>query len=209
MLDGPTLGLRIVGPEELDARFVEVLRPGRTVPDREGVARRLPAYFYEVPSWGVALETMLAPNFGLWELIDVDVREADPMRTFPRYVPCGITALAAQLQLLRSAVGRVVRVAANGGYRSPGHRLCAQLSPHAWGTAANIYRIGDEWLDSGERIGKYLEIARRVMPGVWTRRFGDGPGYAFDHLHIDLGYLTIEPHGGGSVAEEPVHVRGE
>ena len=52
-------------------------------------------------------------------------------------------------------------------YRSPAHALSRHASRHCWGTAANIYRIGDTWLDSRERSRKYADIARRVIPGVW------------------------------------------
>jgi hypothetical protein len=197
MIEPPSLGLRMVGPDELPENFRECLRPGAFLKDRSGIDRRLPAYFYEVPSWEVALSTRLAPNFGLWELIDVDVREAAPVRSFPRYVPCAIAVIAAHLQLLRSEVARVVRIAANGGYRSPAHLLSPVASPHSWAAAANIYRIGDEWLDTPERIEKYREVARRILPGIWTRPYGARPGHAFDHLHLDLGYVEVEPHGDG------------
>jgi hypothetical protein len=194
MISPPTFPLRIVGPDDLDDHFLAALRPGQIVKDRDGIPRRLPSYFYEVPSWEVALETRLAPDFGLWELIDVDVREAEAMRIFPRYVPCALPVLATHLQLLRNEVGRVVRIAANGGYRSPSHQESRVASPHEWATAANIYRIGDDWLDSAEKIERYREIARRVVPTAWTRPAGDRPGLAFDHLHLDLGYLLVEPH---------------
>jgi hypothetical protein len=194
MLESPRIELRIVPPDELDADLQAHLRPGELVRDRQGRQRRLPAYFYEIPTWEVALATQLTPNFGMWELIDVDVREPEPVRSFPRYVPCGITVLAQHLQVLRDAVGRVVRIAANGGYRSPAHAFSEFASPHAWGAAANIYRIGDEVLDSEGKIRKYAEIARAALPGAWVRRYGTDRGEAFDHVHIDLGYLTVEPH---------------
>ena len=65
--------------------------------DRAGRTYRLPTYFYEIPSWKAALEVQITTNFGLWELIDVDSREPEIVRTFPRYVPCAITLLAGQL----------------------------------------------------------------------------------------------------------------
>lgn len=194
-MNQPSLSLRVVDGVELDEAYRAVLRPGETVPDREGRARRLPRYFYEVPSWEAALETRLTPHFGLWELLDVDVREAEAMRTFPRYVPCAITLLATHLQVFREKVGKVVRIAANGGYRSPGHALNRSASVHSWATAANIYRVGDELMDSRERIEKYTHLARRVLPGIWTRPYGGGEGFAFDHVHLDLGYATVVPHG--------------
>jgi hypothetical protein len=195
MIDPPAVGLRVVGPEDLSAEARECLRPGELLKDRAGVERRLPSFFYEIPSWEAALETRLARDFGLWELIDVDVREPEVVRRFPRYVPLSISILAGQLQLLRSEVGKVVRIAANGGYRSPAHRFSAVASPHSWGTAANIYRVGDDWLGSPDTIQKYADLARKVLPHVWIRRVGAQPGYAFDHLHIDLGYFAVEPHG--------------
>lgn len=196
MLEPPRLGLRVVGPDELGEERRRCLRPGEEVVDRYGVTRRLPSYFYEVPSWSAALDIKLAPNFGLWELIEADVHEAEPMRIFPRYVPCALAVLAGQLQLFRAEIGRVVRIAANGAYRSPAHLLAEGFPSHCWGSAANIYRIGDEWLDSRGKVEKYAEIARRVLTASWTRPYGNRPGEAFDHLHVDLGYLSLEPHLG-------------
>lgn len=190
----PSLPLRVVDALELDEPRRESLRPGALIEDREGRARRLPRYFYEVTSWKQALATQLTPHFGMWELLDVDFREAPPAREFPRYVPCAITLLAAQLEILRMKVGAVVRVAANGGYRSPSHESSTVASPHLWGTAADVYRIGDELMDSQERIEKYIRVAREVLPGIWTRPFGEAPGFGFDHVHIDLGYVTVVPH---------------
>ena len=195
----PSLPLRVIDAVQLDTPRRDTLRPGKLVRDREGRYRRLPRYFYEVPSWKEALATQLTPHFGLWELIDVDFREAFPGRRFPRYVPCAITLLAAQLEILRMKAGTVVRVAANGGYRSPRHAMSTVASPHMWGAAADIYRIGDETMDSQERIERYIRMARDVLPGVWTRPFGEGPGFAFDHVHVDLGFVTVVPH---EVADE-------
>jgi hypothetical protein len=207
MIEPPSLPLNIVDATSLPSAVRDVLRPAEEVRDAAGEVRRRPRFFYEIPSWEVARGTQLTSHFGLWELIDVDVREAAPLRRFPRYVPCAITALAAHLQLFRSEVGRVVRVAANGGYRSPDHALAGAASSHCWGAAANIYRIGDDWLDGAEVIERFREMARRVLPGVWTRPYGDEAGFAFDHLHLDLGYLVTEPHaaptGGADGAEEP------
>jgi hypothetical protein len=171
----------------------EVLRPGDTLHDRAGVARVLPSSFLRVDSWAQARETVLTEHFTLSELIGVDVREAPVVRSFPRYVPCAVLLLAAGLELLRLEVGTYVHVAANGGYRSPGHALSRHASRHCWGTAANIYRIGDTYLDSREEIEKYAAIARRVIPGVWIRPFGPDDGQADDHLHIDIGYTVFDP----------------
>ena len=81
----------------------------------------------------------------------------------------------------------------NGGYRSPRHALTRHASRHCWGTAANIYRIGDTWLDNREEIEKYAAIALRVIPGVWVRPYGQEVGEADDHLHIDIGYTVFDP----------------
>lgn len=197
----PSLSLRLVDGLELDDQVRRALRPGELIRDTAGRARRLPRYFYEVPSWDAALETELTPHFGLWELIDVDFREAEAIRMFPRYVPCAISLLATHLEVLREKVGTVVRIAANGGYRSPAHRLSETASPHSWGTAANIYRIGDETMDSEERIDKYSRLAREVLPGIWSRPFGAGDGFAFDHVHLDLGFTTVVPHDAKSEEE--------
>jgi hypothetical protein len=190
----PATSLKLVDGRRLEEQFRTALRPGELVADGEGRGRRLPRYFYEVPSWETALATQLTPHFGLWELLDVDFREAEPMRIFPRYVPCALVLLATHLEVLRERVGTVVRVAANGGYRSPAHSLNRHATTHSWGTAANIYRIGDEYMDTRERIEKYTRLARELLPGVWARPFGAGEGCAFDHVHLDLGFASVVPH---------------
>ena len=190
----PSTSLRLVDGRELEQKYRDALLPGQLIRDRQGRTRRLPLYFYEVPSWEIAMETQLTPHFGLWELLDVDFRESEAMRIFPRYVPCAIGLLATHLEVFREKVGTIVRIAANGGYRSPTHGLSRAASTHSWGTAANIYRIGDELMDSQERIDKYSRLARDVQPGVWSRPFGAGDGFAFDHVHLDLGFTTVVPH---------------
>lgn len=191
-----TLPLALVLAKDLPRDVRQVLRPGEALKDRAGAARVLPSAFMRVDSWGRAVETLLTPHFTLSELIAVDVREAPLARSFPRYVPCAIVLLAAALELFRLEVGTYVHVAANGGYRSPGHALSRHASRHCWGTAANIYRIGDTYLDNREEIEKYAAIARRVIPGVWVRPFGLEDGEADDHLHIDLGYTVFDPVDG-------------
>jgi hypothetical protein len=187
------LPLPLVLAVDLPHEVRQVLRPGEPLKDRSGAARILPSSFLRVDSWNQALETQLTPHFCLWELIGVDVREAPLARTFPRYVPCALVLLAAALELFRLEVGTTVHVAANGGYRSPGHGLSRHASRHCWGTAANIYRIGDSYLDTREEIEKYAAIARRVIPGVWIRPFGQEDSQADDHLHIDIGYTLFDP----------------
>ncbi|HEX2546430.1 MAG TPA: hypothetical protein VHL79_16230 [Ramlibacter sp.] len=191
------LPLPLVRAHELPPEWQQLLRPGETLQDRTGAPRVLPSTFLRVDSWAQALETDLTPHFRAWELIGVDVREALLARSFPRYVPCALLQLAAALELFRLEAGTFVHVAANGGYRSPAHALSRHASRHCWGTAANIYRVGDTYLDTREEIEKYAAIARRVIPGVWIRPYGPEEGQADDHLHIDIGYTVFEP-----VAEE-------
>jgi hypothetical protein len=188
------LPLPVIDGCELEDDVRSALRPGELMQDSDGRSRRLPRFFYEVDSWKTALELPLTAHFTLWEFLTVDVREAKPQRRFPRYVPCAITLLAAHLELFRVAVGTYVHIAANGGYRSPGHRLSRHASTHSWGVAANIYRIGSELLDTRERIERYAQVARETVPGVWIRPWGPGAGKADDHLHLDLGFVTRVPH---------------
>jgi hypothetical protein len=187
------LPLRVVDGLRLGEPYRQALKPGALIVDEEGRARRLPRFFYEVGSYTVATETQLAPNFHLHELLEVDVREAAVLRRFPRYLPCAVALLAASLSLFRDRVGAMVYVAANGGYRSPSHGRSRAASTHCWGTAANIYRIGDDYLDSRETIEKYAALAMQALPHAWVRPWGHGPGLADDHLHIDLGYATVVP----------------
>jgi hypothetical protein len=179
----------------LDKPLRDALMPGRTVYDDDGNGRRLPRYFYEIPSWDVAMGVQLSPNFSLWEFIQTDVREAAPLRAFPRYVPCAITLTALGLERFREATGTFVHIAANGGYRSPKHTLNGNATPHSWGTAVNIYRIGDVFLDDRDAIERFGALAREALPSVWTRPFGGNRGQTDDHLHIDFGYVLSMPRG--------------
>lgn len=198
-----TLPLPLVRADDLPPEWRQVLRPGEALQDASGAPRVLPSSFLRVDSWSQALETDLTVHFKAWELIGVDVRETMLARSFPRYVPCALLLLAGALELFRLEVGTYVHVAANGGYRSPAHALTRNASRHCWGTAANIYRIGDTFLDTREEIEKYADIARRVIPGVWIRPFGTEDGQADDHLHIDLGYTVFDlVDGGGSTPTE-------
>lgn len=176
------------------------LRPGEIVRDAAGRGRRLPRFFFRVESWERALETRLAPNFCVWEFLDVDVREAEVVRTYPRYLPCAAALLAAQLALFRDAVETYVHVAANGGYRSPAHALSRVASPHCWGTAANLYRIGDEYPDTRETVERFNAVAAGLSPLLRTLPWGHGDDEVDDHLHLDLGYIVAVP--GDAAGEE-------
>lgn len=190
-MNGPPLP--VVSADSLPDDVRRALAPGTTLPDSQGLPRMLPSMFMRIESWQQARELPLSPHFMLWELIDCDVREAPAVREFPRYVPCALLLLASALEVFRLEVGTYVHVAANGGYRSPEHALSRQASRHCWGTAANLYRIGDTYLDSESEIARYAAVARRVLPGVWIRPFGPGDGEANDHLHLDIGYTVFDP----------------
>jgi hypothetical protein len=185
--------LPIVDGLSLGGEFRALLRPDEEILCPDGFLRRLPRFFYRIDSWPQALQLRLTQNFSLWEFIDVDLHEPDVLRTYPRYVPCAVSLLAAHLEIFRMEVSAPVRIAANGGYRSPAHGRSAAGSPHAWATAANIYRIGGEYLETRERIDRYNALAARLLPGMWTRPYGHDPGHADDHVHFDLGYVTMTP----------------
>lgn len=190
-----SIELRVVDGRRLEKKYRDALRPGGVLCDSQGQAHTLPRYFYEVPSWDVAMSLQLSQHFALWEFIHTDVHEAEPLRTFPRYVPCAISLLALALEQFRDAVKGYVHLAANGGYRSPGHALTLHATPHAWGTAVNIYKIGDRLLDEQEVLEHYAHVAVESMPGVYVRPFGTKPGMTDDHLHLDFGYVVAVPRG--------------
>ncbi len=193
MSDESTFALSVVDGLTLSPEYRKALRPGEMWADAAGRQRQLPRYFYEIPSWDAAMKVQLTPHFLLWEFIQVDVRETPVLLSFPRYVPCAITLLAVCLERFREAVGSFVHISANGGYRSPAHALSRHACLHSWGTAANIYRIGDTYLDTRSSIERFSLIARETLPGIWTRPYGSPAGFAEDHLHLDLGYVTSVP----------------
>ena len=184
----PIDGLKL--PEEYRA----LLRPGETEADLYGNAHRLPRFFYEITSWQEAHEIHLAPHFTLAELMLVDCREARLLLSqFPHYVPCAILLLARFLEDFRREVDAPVFISANGGYRSPAHQIGGAKSIHAWGTAANVYRVGDTFLTDVKSIGRYGAIAASLSPAVFVRPFGSERGQTNDHLHIDLGFASLIP----------------
>lgn len=197
-------GLKVVDGLDLDPDLVALLRPGGVLEGQDGRAHRLPRYFYEVPTPQAALEVRLTPHFGLNEFLAVDLRESSRVRAYPRYVPCAVRQLAFYLERLREAVGASIHVAVNGGYRSPAHKLAEGASPHMWGTAADIYRIGNVWLRDQATIETYNRIAEDVSEDLWVRPYGTGAGGADDHVHLDLGYLVLVPR---EIAEDPVDRR--
>lgn len=186
--------LRPIDGLYLAEEYRALLRPGEIETDANGTVHHLPRFFYEIASWEQAHEIRLAPHFTLAELMLVDSREARLLLSqFPHYVPCGIVLLARFLEDFRREVDAPVFISANGGYRSPAHQIGGAKSIHAWGTAANIYRVGDTFLSDAKSIGKYCAVAASLSPAVLVRSFGRDKGQTSDHLHIDLGYAGLTP----------------
>jgi len=196
MSDGHTNGtdLKVVDAFDLDDELRTLLRPGEMVKDEKGRRHRLPRYFYEVPSHEVALGMRLTHHFGLNEFILVDLKEASRLQQFPTYIPCAVKLLAFYLEQFRTAVGASVHIAVNGGYRSPAHKMSHGATPHMWGTAADVYRIGSTILKTKETIEKFNEVAEDLSEDIHVLPYGHVTGTsADDHLHIDLGYITLIP----------------
>jgi hypothetical protein len=186
--------LRAIDGLQLSQDYRALLRPHEPEAGLNGNAHLLPRFFYQVESWQEAHEIRLAPHFTLAELMLVDCREAPLLLSqFPHYVPCAVVLLATVLERFRCEVNAPVFVSANGGYRSPAHQIGGAKSIHAWGTAANIYRIGDTFLSHARSIEKYRAIAEWLSPAVFVRSFGREQGQTDDHLHIDLGFVTLTP----------------
>ena len=187
-------GLKVVDAFDLDDELRSILKPGEMVRDAQGRRHRLPRYFYEIPTREIALSTRLSTHFGLNEFVLVDLKEAARLQQFPRYVPCAVRLLAFYLEQFRAAAGASVHIAVNGGYRSPSHKLAHNATPHMWGTAADIYRIGSHILKTKEMIEKFNDIAEDVSDEVHVLPYGHVTGKnADDHVHLDVGYITLIP----------------
>ncbi|MDQ3280666.1 MAG: hypothetical protein M3Q69_04565 [Acidobacteriota bacterium] len=187
-------GLKVVDAFDLDDELRSVLKPGEMVRDAQGRRHRLPRYFYEIPSREIAMATRLTPHFGINEFILTDLKEAPRLQEFPRYVPCAVRILAFYLEQFRTACGASVHIAVNGAYRSPSHKLSVNATPHMWGTAADVYRIGQNILKTKEAIEKYNEIAEQLSEDITILPYGHVTGRnADDHVHVDLGYITLIP----------------
>src|SRR5258708_19694925 len=134
--------LTAIDGRRLSKEYRDVLAPGGVRCDADGIEHRLPRFFYEIPSWDYAMGVRLTPNFGLWELVQTDVREAPALQSFPRYVPCALPLLAFALEQFRIAVGTFVHIAANGGYRSPAHNFSSGVpTTHSSPTPLHTYPI--------------------------------------------------------------------
>src|SRR2546423_10521179 len=186
--------MRAIDASNLPAEYRALLRPAEAETDLRGKVHHLPRFFYEIGTWEEAHEIRLAPHFTLAELMLVDCREARLLLSqFPHYVPCAIILLARLLEDFRHEVDAPVFISANGGYRSPAHQIGGAKSIHAWGTAANIYRVGDTFLSDAKSIEKYRAIAVSLGPAVFVRPFGREYEKTEDHLHLDLGYVNLTP----------------
>ena len=188
------LPLKVVDGLKLDAARRELLRPGEWVADARGRRHHLPRFFYEVESWEHAKKIQLSEHFRLSELIAVDCREARLLlEEFPHYVPCAVSILSQYLEAFRRRVDAPVFISANGGYRSPSHALATRPNPHLWAAAADIYRVGDTFLDQQSRIEKYGQTAGAIAAQIYTKPFGYSEEETDDHLHFDIGYVTYVP----------------
>jgi hypothetical protein len=186
-------GLKVVDAFDLDPEVRRLLRPGEPVVDVHGRTHHLPRYFYEVPSHQAARQIRLSRHFGLNEFLLVDLKEAQRLRAYPRYVPCAVRVIAFYLERLRETVGATVHIAVNGGYRSPAHKLAVGASPHMWAAAVDLYRIGSTILNSQDSIERYNAVAEDISDDLLVMPYGHTIGTADDHMHLDLGYITIVP----------------
>ena len=186
--------IKVVDACDLDDELRSLLKPGEMVRDAEGRRHRLPRYFYEIPSHESAVSIRLSHHFGLNEFTLVDLKEAPRLQQFPRYVPCAVRVLAFYLEQFRREVGASVHIAVNGGYRSPSHKLSLTGTPHMWATAADVYRIGTTILKGKETIDRYNGIAEGLSDDLHVLPYGHVTGAnADDHIHVDLGYITVIP----------------
>ena len=207
MSDGQGAAIKVIDAFDLDDELRSLLKPGEMVLDDRKRRHRLPRYFYEVPSHEAAQAIRLTQHFGLNEFILVDLRETERLQQFPRYIPCAVRVLAFYLEQFRAAAGASVHVAVNGGYRSPMHKMSTHATPHMWGTAADIYRIGSTILKAKETIEKYNELAEDVAEEIDVYPYGHVTGNtADDHVHLDLGYITVVPR---EISEDRMEVPQE
>ncbi len=199
--------IKVVDAFDLDDELRSLLKPGEMVRDAQGRRHRLPRYFYEVPSHDGAVQIRLTPHFGLNEFILVDLKEANRLQQFPRYIPCAVRLLAFFLEQFRTAAGASVHIAVNGGYRSPAHKMALDATPHLWGTAADVYRVGPAILKTQELIDRFNDLAEELSDDVMVMPYGHDTGKTVDdHVHLDLGYLTVIPR---EISEDRMEVPQE
>jgi hypothetical protein len=206
-MNGDKQTIKVVDAFDLDDELRSLLKPGEMVKDAQGRRHRLPRYFYEVPSHEAATNIRLTPHFGMNEFTLTDLREAPRLQRYPLYIPCAVRILAFFLEQFRAAAGASVHIAVNGGYRSPSHKMALNGTPHMWGTAADVYRIGNTILKTKETIEKFNDFAEDLSDDVATMPYGHVTGQtADDHVHIDLGYITVVPR---EISEDRMEVPQE
>ncbi len=199
--------IKVVDAFDLDDELRAILKPCEMIRDAEGRRHRLPRYFYEVPSHDAAMEIRLTPHFGLNEFALVDLKEAPRLQAFPRYIPCAVSVLAFFLEQFRAAAGVSVHLSVNGGYRSPSHKMAINASTHMWGTAADIYRVGTQIIKTKELIDRLNDLAKELSDDVMVLPYGHDTGVTVDdHIHIDLGYVTVIPR---EISEDRMEVPQE
>jgi hypothetical protein len=199
--------IKVVDAFDLDDELRTLLKPGEMLRDEHGRRHRLPRYFYEIPTHEDAMQIRLTHHFGINEFTLVDLKESSRLQQFPRYVPCAVRVLAFFLEQFRTAAGGSVHIAVNGGYRSPAHKMSFDATPHMWGTAADIYRIGGSILKTKELIDRYNDLAEELSDDVLVMKHGHETGKTVDdHVHIDLGYLIVIPR---EISEDRMEVPQE
>jgi hypothetical protein len=199
--------IKVVDAFDLDDELRSLLKPGEMVRDAHGRRKRLPRYFYEIPSHEAAVQIRLAPHFGLNEFILVDLKEAPRLQQPPFYIPCAVRLLAFFLEQFRALAGGSVHIAVNGGYRSPAHKMSMDGTAHTWGTAADIYRIGQNILKTKELIERFNDLAEELSDDVTVMPYGHDTGVTVDdHVHLDLGYVTVIPR---EISEDRMEVPQE
>lgn len=199
--------IKVVDAFDLDDELRSLLKPGEMVRDEQGRRHRLPRYFYEIPTHDAAMQIRLTQHFGLNEFILVDLKEAQRLQQYPLYVPCAVRLMAFFLEQFRTAAGGSVHIAVNGGYRSPAHRMALHGSPHMWGTAADVYRIGSNILKTKELIDHFNDVAEELSDDVTVMPYGHETGKNVDdHIHIDLGYVLVIPR---EISEDRMEVPQE
>ncbi|HUO85361.1 MAG TPA: hypothetical protein VM534_09625, partial [Thermoanaerobaculia bacterium] len=60
--------------------------------------------------------------------------------------------------------------------------------------------IGPRLVNDPESIERYGRLAAELTDDFWVMPFGHDPGTADDHLHLDLGYVSVVPR---DLGEEP------
>ena len=193
MNDEQNISLEIVDGLKLNAVYQDILQPGKILTDINGREYTLPRYFFKVDSLDIAKTTKLSSHFYMSEFLKTDFKEEKLLRIYPKCIPIGVTLIASALELFRRNVGKIVLIATNGGYRSPKHLMNNGITTHSWGTAVNIYKIGNKLLDNQSIIEEYSEKMKDVLPGIWVRPYGTNEGTSFDQLHIDLGFTSVTP----------------